>query len=140
MMSYADLVEFDYNKCTKINGELVYKSKRTKTGQDFVFVLLHPALAILKMYRNKLPIISNAKYNDYLKAAVVYAKINKPVTTHWARHTGATMLLNDGNVPMHIVQRILGHASIKETEKTYAKVLDRTIVETMANYEVRKVR
>ena len=140
MMSYADLAEFDYKKCTKINGELVYKSKRTKTGQDFVFVLLPPALAILQTYKYKLPMISNAKYNDYLKAAVVYAQIAKPVTTHWARHTGATMLLNDGNIPMHIVQRILGHASIKETEKTYAKVLDRTIVETMANYEVRKVR
>ena len=41
------------------------------------------------------------------------------------------MLLNEGKVPMHIVQHILGHASVRETEKTYAKVLDETIVQTM---------
>ena len=137
MMSYSDLCEFDAKKCVEMDGELVYKSKRQKTGQEFTLVLLPPAKAILKQYDGKLPIISNAKYNDYLKAAVAYAKISKPVTTHWARHTGATMLLNDGNIPMHIVQHILGHASIRETEKTYAKVLDKTIVETMANYEVK---
>lgn len=134
MMSYSDLAEFDFKKCVKMNGQMVYKSQRVKTEQPFTVVLLQPALAILKRYKNKLPIISNAKYNDYLKSAVGYAKINKQVTTHWARHTGATMLVNDG-IPMHIVQHILGHASIKETEKTYAKVLDRTIVEQMANYQ-----
>ena len=51
------------------------------------------------------------------------------------KHTGATMLLNEGNVPMHIVQHILGHASIRETERTYAKVMDRSIVEAMVNYQ-----
>ena len=144
MMSYSDLAEFDYKNCTKMRGEIVYKGKRTKTGQEFTFVLLPPARAILKKYKNKLPIISNVKYNLYLKAAVSYAKIGKPVTTHWARHTGATLLLNEGNIPMHVLQHILGHSSIRETEKTYAKVLDRTIVEQMANYsgeeKVRKVK
>jgi integrase len=100
-----------------------------------VIVLLKPALEILKRYKNKLPIISNVKYNLYLKAAVKYAKIDKEVTTHWARHTGATLLLNEGNVPMHIVQHILGHATIRETERTYAKVLDRSIIESMVDYQ-----
>ena len=121
-----------------MGGQVVYRSSRIKTEQPFTIVLLKPALAILRKYKYKLPITSNQKYNDYLKAAVKYAKIDKPVTTHWARHTGATMLVNEGNVPMHIVQHILGHASIRETEKTYAKVLDRTIVETMANYQRKK--
>ena len=138
MMSYSDLAQFDYGLCEKVGGQVVYRSSRVKTEQPFTIVLLQPALAVLKKYDYQLPITSNQKYNDYLKAAVKYAKIDKPVTTHWARHTGATMLLNDGNVPMHIVQHILGHASIRETEKTYAKVLDRTIVETMANYQKKK--
>ena len=89
---------------------------------------------ILKRYKGQLPIISNVKYNEYLKAAVLYAKIDKQVTTHWARHTGATMLVNEG-IPMHIIQHILGHSSIRETERTYAKVLDRSIVEQMASYQ-----
>ena len=136
-LSYSDMVEFDFKKCAKVKGQVIYKGKRKKTGQEFTIVILAPARAILKRYKNKLPIISNVKYNLYLKAAVMYAKINKPVTTHWARHTGATLLLNEGKVPMHIVQHILGHATIKETEKTYAKVLDNSIVEQMVKYQKR---
>lgn len=136
MMSYSDLEQFDYQRCELVKGRTIYKASRQKTKQEFVVVLLKPALTILERYDYKLPVISNVKYNLYLKAAVKYAKIDKPVTTHWARHTGATMLLNEGNVPMHIVQHILGHATIRETERTYAKVLDGTIVDTMASLDV----
>ena len=135
MMSYSDLAKFDYSKCEGMDGQMVYRANRVKTDQPFIVVLTKPALDILQKYHHTLPIISNANYNLYLKAAVRYAKINKPVTTHWARHTGATILLNDGNIPMHIVQHMLGHASIRETERTYAKVLDRSIVEQMASYQ-----
>ena len=134
MMSYSDLAKFEFGNCVKVKGQMVYKACRQKTGQEFTTVLLQPAMTILKRYGNKLPIISNVKYNEYLKAAVMYANIDKQVTTHWARHTGSTMLLNEGKFPMHIIQHILGHASIRETEKTYAKLMDDTIVETMVNY------
>ena len=139
MMAYSDLEAFQWKKCTKSCGQIVYKSKRIKTAQEFVVVLLPQALGILKKYKNHLPIICNQDYNRYLKAAVKYAKINKAVTTHWARHTGATLMVNDG-LPMEIVQHILGHASIRETERTYAKVLDRTIVQQMASYGIKKGR
>lgn len=138
MMAYSDLEKFDYKKCINMDGQKVYKAERTKTKQEFTIVLLPPALEILKRYKGKLPIISNVNYNLYLKRAVRYAKIDKRVTTHWARHTGATMLLNEGNVPMHVVQHILGHSTIRETERTYAKVLDNTIVDTMATYQKMK--
>jgi integrase len=138
MMSYSDMEAFNYKNCVEVDGEVVYKAKRRKTGQEFTILLLKPALYILKRYKNRLPMISNVKYNEYLKAAVLYAKIDKPVTTHWARHTGATMLLNEGNIPMHIVQHILGHATIRETERTYAKVMDKTIVETLVSYQKEK--
>lgn len=136
MMAYSDLAKFNYKKCVEVGGQVVYKAKRQKTKQEFTIVLLPRALAILKKYKNKLPIISNVKYNLYLKVAVRYANIKKPVTTHWARHTGATLMLNEGNIPMHIVQHILGHASIRETERTYAKVLDKTIVESMSKFGI----
>jgi integrase len=137
MMGYSDLADFDYEKCKKEKGMVVYKARRNKTGQPFTVLIMKPAMAILKRYDYKLPIISNVKYNDYLKAAVTYAKIDKPVTTHWARHTGATMLLNEGRLPMHVIQHILGHSSIRETEKTYARMMDETIIEQMANYQKR---
>ena len=137
-MSYSDLAAFDYRQCENMDGKMVYRSSRVKTDQPFTIVLLKPALVILQRYGYKLPIISNVKYNDYLKAAVKYAKIDKRVTTHWARHTGATMLVNEADAPMHVVQHILGHASIRETERTYAKVLDKTIVDTMLNLDKKK--
>ena len=58
------------------------------------------------------------------------AGIDKPLTTHWARHTGATLLLNEG-IPMQIVSKICGHSSTKITEQIYAKLLDETVVDAI---------
>ena len=136
-MSYSDLAAFSVKNCEMIGGKMVYKANRTKTGQEFVSVIVKPAMAILDKYQGELPMLTNQKYNDFLKGAVMYAGILKPVTSHWARHTGATLLLNEGGLPMHIVQHVLGHASIRETEKTYAKVLDKTIVEKVSTIDWR---
>lgn len=134
-LSYSDLAKFDSKDCVIMDGQMVYKAKRQKTKQEFTIVLLRPAIDILEKYNGKLPIISNVKYNAYIKIVASYAGIHKPVSTHWARHTGATLLLNEGKVPIHIIQHILGHSSIRETEKTYAKLMDNTIIETMVNYQ-----
>lgn len=138
MMSYSDLEKFNLDDCIEVDGQKVYKAQRTKTSKEFTIVLIKPALAILKKYNGKLPIISNVKYNAYLKNAVLYAKIDKQVTTHWARHTGATLLLNEGKVDINTIAKMLGD-TLKETDRTYAKLHDETIVESMINYEKRLV-
>lgn len=76
--------------------------------------------------------MSNQKYNVYLKMLAVMAGINKPLSSHWARHTGATMLLNSG-VGMEIVSKVLGHSSTKITREVYAKLLDETVADAMSN-------
>lgn len=129
-LSYADLKNFDINAIYIINGMRVYLGKRDKTGKDFTIPLIKPALEILEKYNNKLPVISNVKYNQYLKVVAQAAKIDKPVSTHWARHTGATILLNSG-VPMQIISKICGHSSTKITEQIYAKLLDETVVDAI---------
>lgn len=139
MMGYSDLEKFDYNDCFKVNGQMVYKSNRVKTGKEFTFVLLKPAMDILKKYNYKLPIISNVKYNLYLKSAVTFARIDKLVSCHWARHTGATMLLNEGKVDINTISKILGD-TLRETERTYAKLMDESIVESMVNYQNKTLR
>ena len=96
--------------------------------------MLTPALEILKKYKGKLPMLSNVKYNEYIKEVVKAAGIDKPVTTHWARHTGATLLLNAG-VPIEIVSKVCGHSSIKMTEKIYAKLLPKTVVAAVNEIE-----
>jgi integrase len=130
-LSYTDLAEFDIEQVRKVSGRKVYAGHRAKTGQEYVFVLLEPALRVLERYGGVLPLISNVKYNQYLKALAQHAGIDKPLSSHWARHTGATLLLNKG-VNMEVVAKVLGHSSTKITREVYAKLLDETVVKAMA--------
>lgn len=129
-LSYTDLKNFDINKIVTIKGMKVYIGKRDKTGKQFTIPLLSEALSILKKYNNKLPVISNVKYNQYLKLVALAAGIDKPISTHYARHTGATLLLNEG-IDIRIIFKICGHSSTKITEQVYAKLLDETVVDAI---------
>ena len=129
-MRYSDMVRFNKENIAEINGIKVYKCYQKKTNKPAVIPLLSPAFAILIKYNWRLPIISNVKYNSYLKVVAQAAGLDKPLTTHWARHTGATILLNEG-VDMRIVAKICGHSSMKITEQVYAKLLDETVVEAV---------
>ena len=133
-MSYHDLRAFDEKKIREVDGKKVYVGHRGKTKIEFTVPMLTPAIEILKKYKGKLPMLSNVKYNEYIKEVVKAAGIDKPVTTHWARHTGATLLLNAG-VPIEVVSKVCGHSSIKMTEKIYAKLLPKTVVAAVNEIE-----
>ena len=138
-LSYVDLAAFDPKKIVMVKGKKVYVEKRGKTKQTFTIPLLSPALEILKKYNNKLPIISNVKYNEYLKVVAQAAGIDKPLSSHWARHTGATLLLNEGGVDMKIIARICGHSSTRITEKVYAATVDDTVVDALTEAEEKMI-
>ena len=53
----------------------------------------------------------------------------EPITFHQARHTFATMSLNN-HVPLETISKMLGHSDIKTTQ-IYARLLDNTISEDM---------
>lgn len=129
-LRYSDLAKFNHNKIIIVNGTEVYKCTQKKTRKPATIPLLKPALAILDKYKGFLPIISNVKYNAYLKVVAQACGFPYRLSTHWARHTGATILLNEG-VDMKIVTKICGHSSIKITEQVYAKLLDETVVKAV---------
>lgn len=133
-LSYIDLEAFDATQIREVKGKPVYAGLRGKTNQQYTFLLMQPAMEVLKRYDMKLPMLSNQKYNNYIKMVAVMAGVNKPVSSHWARHTCATMLLNNG-VGMEIVSKVLGHSSTKITREVYAKLLDETVADAMASVE-----
>lgn len=52
--------------------------------------------------------------NIRLKELSRLSKVNKPVSTHWARHTWATMGKEE-NIPLNVISECLGHTSEKTT-------------------------
>lgn len=103
---------------------------RHKTGEPELVPLLPIALNIIEKYKNDawckahnklLPVRSNQKYNKNLKKIAETAKIKKHLTTHTARHTFATTVTLENDVPLETVSKLLGHRSIKTTQ-IYAKV------------------
>ena len=128
-MAYIDMSEFDKSKLVEVSGKTVIRSNRSKTDESFITLLLPEAEQVLKRYNYQLPIMSNQKYNDYLKLLAAGAGIQKRLTTHTARHTFATYLLNK-DVPIESVSKAMGHSNIKMTEH-YAKMLGRKVVRDM---------
>jgi site-specific recombinase XerD len=128
-MAYADMQSFSRADVSETEGMKVIRSSRTKTDESFVALLLPEAERVAEKYGYSLPKLSNQKYNDYLKLLGTGAKITKSLTSHVARHTFATYLINK-NVPIESVSRALGHASIRQTQH-YARLLASKVIDDM---------
>ena len=83
--------------------------------------LIAKAMEIYNKYDHNLPIVCLEVYNQRLKLVAAYAGINKPLTSHMARHTFATQALHAG-VRIEVVSKMLAHSDIQTTQ-IYAKVL-----------------
>lgn len=109
------------------DGTHLIQRQRAKTGITYTTVVLPFGVEVLKKHNYQLRIISNQKYNLFLKTINQLTGIEIPLTTHLARKTFATLLLNRG-VRIEVVSRTLGHSSTKMTETYYSKMLKTTIV------------
>ena len=123
---------------TDNDGNKWIRKLRQKTKQMSNIPLLDIPLAIIEKYQGDkkaarkgvlLPIPCNQVMNRYLKEIATICKINKHLTMHTARHTYATICLSQG-VSLKNVSKMLGHASVKMTER-YARVLDSSILHDM---------
>jgi site-specific recombinase XerD len=128
-MAYVDTQNFKQEDIIEMDGYKVIRSNRKKTDESFISLLLPEAERVLMKFEYCLPKISNQKYNDYLKLVGLHAGIKKKITSHVARHTFATYLLNK-NIPLETVSRALGHTNLKQTQH-YAKLLGKKVIEDM---------
>lgn len=108
------------------------KGERQKSGVFFRVPLLPQALDIIQKYKGlqNLPLMTNQKYNFYLKEVSHFLGFKKELTTHIGRKTFGFYALNKG-ASYEVVASVLGHKSISTTQSIYAKVLDKRITEEM---------
>lgn len=134
-LSYSDLATLkaeDYQQ--NHLGQIYIQKKRVKTGVTFTAVLLDDAIKIAEKYNYELPVLSNQRYNSYLKEIQDLCNIRKPLHTHIGRHTAATYLLNKG-LSIDVVAKILGHSNTKQT-KHYAKLLDSSVFDAVKSVTI----
>lgn len=130
-LSYIDMVNFNSEKITIIDGIPTYTSNRQKTGVEFTSVIMQDGMDVLKKYNGQLPLISNQKYNVYLKEIQRLAGIHTTITTHLLRKTYAHYMLNNG-VRIETVARLLGHSNTNITQKIYCRKTTETIASEVA--------
>ncbi|MBS4061167.1 MAG: site-specific integrase [Bacteroidetes bacterium] len=128
-LAFGDLLNLKRDEIRNIDGRPFIIRSREKTQEKTMVPLLEEALQIIEKYRDNnskvFNIISNQKMNAFLKELEIICDIPKTLTTHLARHTFATQMLNAG-LPLETVSHTLGHASVKTT-RIYAQMLSSKI-------------
>ena len=125
-LSYCDMASL--TKDDIVDGVILKRRKKTEVKS--IIPLLPQAKEILEKYEYKLPIISNQKYNSYLKLLGELCKTRQTLHSHLGRHTYATLLLNNG-VDMVTVSKTMGHSNSKITERIYAEMRQQTVVDNV---------
>ncbi|OCX52798.1 hypothetical protein BEL04_00230 [Mucilaginibacter sp. PPCGB 2223] len=113
-----------------VDSELRIYKGRQKTGTPSLIPLLPITQKILTKYQydkqclasnQLLPVLSNQKYNAYLKEIAILCDIDKELKTHIARHTFGTSVTVGNNVPLESVKEMMGHKNMRQTLH-YAKI------------------
>ena len=143
-LRFSDLIKISPHNI--VDGMI--EVNQTKTGSAVVIPLVKDVIDILNKYNNKLPKISNQKYNEYLydvcekcellKTVITVneirggKKITKDlpkyefITSHTARRSFATNEYKAGDLDVSEIMAITGHT----TEKSFYKYIRETPKET----------
>lgn len=120
-LAYSDLAKFNFKDAEKSGGMYRIRDCRKKTGTEYNITLMDKAMAILTKYSFSLPVISNQRYNSYLKVLGAFCEVKKRLTSHVARHTFATTVTMANGVRIEVISKMLGHTNIQTTQ-IYAKI------------------
>ena len=139
---YTGLAYNELNSLSKkhiikgFDGGMWIEMLREKTQKNISIPLLPIARALIDKYVDDnseviFQVLSNQRYNSYLKEIACILGINKRLTTHTARKTFASTVLLYNGVPMEIVSELLGHSSMTVTQESYGKVVQKKVSEEM---------
>jgi site-specific recombinase XerD len=118
-LRYGDVVLF--TKEAIKNDKIILRTSKKKAD---VTIKLHPKLKVCVERMNyKVP--TNQDYNRLLKAVALAGGIDKPLTSHIARHTFAVQFL-DGGGSMEVLSKLMGHSTTKTTA-IYGKITDKRV-------------
>lgn len=109
------------------NAIIIRRGKSKRFGSKQIIPILPKTRKILEKYNYQLPVHHTYTLNRYLD--IIEKLLNLPynLTTKVGRKTaGMFFLVND--VPIEIVSRILGHKSVKTTQRHYADILTAKMV------------
>ncbi|BDS12310.1 site-specific integrase [Aureispira anguillae] len=124
-LRFADTCNLKYENIDQSEQGLVLNIVAQKTNKQLILPLykLHERKpeAIIQKYQREIMhhrglvfhTYSNQYFNRELKKIALKAGIDKPITSHVARHTFATHLAS--KVPIHILKAILQHSKIETT-------------------------
>ena len=127
-LSYSDmaLLHRDDYKLDATTQQIYIEKTRKKTGEIFFSILLPGAKEILEKYNYELPVLTNQRYNAYLKEIQDVCGIEKTLHSHLGRTT-YVCYLNNNNVSTDEIAALVGHSTSKTTIRYYA-ALDRSNV------------
>lgn len=138
-LRFSDLTALTTKNIVTENGKQWLTIKMQKTSEPLripLYLLFNgKASQIMERYAT---VTGGLFFDDYtnqyvnrcLKEIASFARVNKSVTFHTARHTQATYLIYKG-IPITTVQRLLGHKKLQTTQ-IYSKVMDMTVVNELS--------
>lgn len=131
-LSFADVAALRPEDIQEEGGVFFVAKNRVKTGTPFCAPILCEGVEVLMRNNGQPPkVISNQKYNLYLKSLQTICGIKTNLHSHIFRHTYCTRLLNK-RVSIKTISKAAGHANSKVTEYFYAHLEDKTVLNEVA--------
>ena len=136
-LRYSDFIALSEKNMVEIEGNswIIFHSVKTGVEVKLPIYLLFEGKAwqLLCKYEGRwkgfFGLKSNTCVNNDLKVIGKMAGIEKHFTFHSARHTNATLLIDQG-VSITTIQKLLGHRNVSTTQ-IYAEIMGKTIVKDL---------